>query len=102
MIDEKKIWKLEIYGNVKIGFFQNKNCLIWISNRFVFNLKKMKLFINMTDIIFGVKTKDEPSYSNTVVGDHMNKINTSFIFKFWLSTSFVWIKSSHAIKEKLF
>ena len=36
----------------------------------------------MTDIIFRVKTKDEPSYSNTVVGDHMNKINTSFIFKF--------------------
>ena len=36
----------------------------------------------MTGIIFRVKTKHETSYSNTVVGYHMNKINTGFIFKF--------------------
>ena len=38
----------------------------------------------------------------TVVGDNMNKMKTTFLFKFLLLTSFFGITSLQVIKEKLF
>ena len=38
----------------------------------------------------------------TVVGDNMNKMKTTFLFKFLLITSFFLITSLEVIKKKLF
>ena len=39
---------------------------------------------------------------STVVGDYINAMKTTFIFKFWLLTSLIRIESLQVTKEKLF